>query len=93
MIEFPHVPPQGYSYDFDTPKRNIVRVWCVNHREFSYTSEQVRSVWGFYKPKTKQYYAPKNSKQVGEVVDINNTTPYSAMQILKPLTPTVLNFL
>ena len=93
MIEFPHVPPQGYSYDFDTPSRGIVRIWCVNHREFSYTSEQVRSVWGFYKPKTKQYYAPKNSKQVGEVVDINNTTPYSAMQILKPLTPTVLNFL
>jgi len=27
------------------------------------------------------------------VVDIDKTTPYSAMQILKPLTPTVLNFM
>lgn len=92
MIEFPHVPPQGYSYDFDTPSRGIVRIWCVNHREFSYTSEQVRSVWGFYNTKTKKYHAPKNSKQVGDVVDIDNTTPYSAMQILKPLAPTVLSF-
>lgn len=93
MIEFPHNPPQGYSYEFDTPKRGVVRIWCVNHREFSYTSEQVRSVWGFYKPKTKQYHAPINSKRVGSVVDIDKTTPYSAMQILKPLTPTVLNFM
>jgi len=93
MIEFPHVPPQGYSYEFDTPSRGVVRVWIVNHYQFSYTSEQVRSVWGFYKPKTKQYHAPINSKQVGSVVDIDKTTPYSAMQILKPLTPTVLNFM
>ena len=92
MIEFPHVPPKGYSYEFDTPKRNLVRVWCVNHREFSYTSEQVRSVWGFYNTKTKKYHAPINSKQVGDVVDINDTTPYSAMQILRPLAPTVLSF-
>ena len=92
MIEFPHVAPQGYSYEFDTPKRNLVRVWCVNHREFSYTSEQVRSVWGFYKPKTKKYHAPINSSKVGDVVDIDDTTPYSAMQILRPLAPTVLSF-
>jgi len=92
MIEFPHVPPKGYSYEFDSPTRGVVRIWIVNHYQFSYTSEQVRSVWGFYKPKTKQYYAPINSKQVGNVVDIDKTTPYSAMQILKPLTPTVLNF-
>ena len=92
MIEFPHVAPQGYSYEFDTPKRNLVRVWCVNHREFSYTSEQVRSVWGFYNTKTKKYHSPKNSKQVGDVVDIDDTTPYSAMQILRLLAPTVLSF-
>ena len=93
MIEFPHVAPQGYSYEFDTPKRNLVRVWCVNHREFIYTSEQVRSVWGFYNTKTKKYHAPINSKKVGDVVDIDDTTPYSAMQILRPLAPTVLSFI
>lgn len=93
MIEFPHVAPKGYSYEYDTPSRGVVRIWIVNHREFSYTSEQVKSVWGFYKPKTKKYYAPINSKKVGDEVSIDNTTPYSAMQILKPLTPTVLSFI
>ena len=92
MIEFPHVPPKGYSYEFDTPSRGVVRIWIVNHYQFSYTSEQVRSVWGFYKPKTKKYHAPVNSKKVGDVVDIQHTTPYSAMQILKPLAPTILSF-
>ena len=93
MIEFPHVPPQGYSYEFDTPKRGVVRIWCVNHREFSYTSEKVRSVWGFYKPKTKQYHAPINSTKVGDPVDVDKTTPYTAMPILKPLRPSILSFL
>ena len=93
MIEFPHVPPKGYSYEYDTPSRGVVRFWIVNHYQFSYTSEQVKSVWGFYKPKTKKYYAPINSKKVGAEVSIDKTTPYSAMQILKPMTPTVLNFI
>jgi len=92
MIEFPHVPPTGYSYEYDTPSRGVVRIWIVNHYQFSYTSEQVKSVWGFYKPKTKKYHAPINSSKVGDVVDIDDTTPYTAMQIIKPLKPTVLNF-
>ena len=93
MFEFPHVPPKGYSYEYDTPSRGVIRVWIVNHYQFSYTSEQVKSVWGFYKPKTKKYYAPIDSKKVGTEVSIDKTTPYSAMQILKPLAPTIMNFL
>ncbi len=93
MIEFPHLPPEGYSYEFDTPKRGVVRIWCVNHYQFSYTSKQVRSVWGFYKPSKKTYHAPVNSTKVGDVVAIVDTTPYNAMQILKPLAPNVLSFL
>ena len=92
MIEFPHVPPKGYSYEYDTPSRGVIRIWIVNHYQFSYTSEQVKSVWGFYKPSTKKYYAPINSKKVGDVVDIHDTTPYSAMQILQPMRPSVLSF-
>ena len=91
-VLMPHQPPEGYSYEFDTPSRGVVRIWIVNHYQFSYTSEQVRSVWGFYKPKTKKYHAPINSKKVGEVVNPDDTTPYSAMPILKPLAPTVLSF-
>lgn len=92
MIEFPHVPPKGYSYQFEAFKRGVIRVWIHNHAEFSYTSEQVKSVWGFYKTKTKEYHAPVNANKVGDVVDINDTTPYSAMQIVKPLRPSVLAF-
>ena len=91
-VLMPHEPPEGYSYESDSPKRGLVRIWIVNHYQFSYTSEQVKSVWGFYKPKTKKYHAPINSTKVGDAVDPHDTTPYSAMQILKPLAPTVLSF-
>ena len=92
MLEFPHVAPKGYSYEFDNFKRGVVRIWIINDRQFVYTTERVKSVWGFYNTKTKKYHSPKNSKQVGDVVDIDDTTPYSAMQILRPLAPTVLSF-
>ena len=78
---FIHKPPEGYSYECDTPSRNLVRIWIINHYQFTYTSEQVKSVWGFYKPKEQSYHAPINSKQVGEKVDIDSTRPYSAMRI------------
>jgi len=93
MFEFPHSPPSGYSYEFDTPKTGVVRIWIVNHYPFSYTPKQVKSVWGFYKMNKKTYHAPVNSGKVGEMVDIDKTTPYTAMQILKPLTPTIMNFI
>ena len=92
-VLMPHEAPQGYSYEFDDYKRGVVRIWIVNHYQFSYTSEQVKSVWGFYKPSTRKYYAPINSTKVGDVVDPHDTTPYSAMPILKPLAPTVLSFI
>ena len=92
MIEFPHTAPKGYSYEFENYKRGVVRVWILNHGEFVYTEEQVKSVWGFYKTKTKEYHAPVNAKKVGDVVDIRDTTPYSAMQIVKPMRTSVLAF-
>ena len=92
MIEFPHTAPKGYSYEFDDFKRGVIRIWCVSHYEFSYTSKQVKSIWGFYKPSKKTYHAPIRSDKVGDVVAIEDTTPYSAMQILKPMRPSVLAF-
>jgi hypothetical protein len=87
MIDFPHQPPQGYSYEFKKFKRNLVSIWCCNHSEFVYNDGIVtKSIWGFYDIKKKQYYAPINSKKCGNQVDINSTTPYSAMQLnLNPL--------
>lgn len=93
MFEFPHIPPRGYSYEIAEHRRNILSIWICNHSEFSYTDDSpVKSIWGFYNTKSKQYYAPVNSKTVGKVVDIDDTTPYTAMQILKPLRPSVLQF-
>ena len=86
MIDFPHSPPEGYSYQIETFKRNVLAIWIVNHRQFSYTVTPPKSIWGFYHSKKNQYYAPINSKKVGKEVLIKDTTPYSAMQLnLNPL--------
>jgi len=92
MIESFHTPPKGFSYEFESYKRNIIRIWIHNHYQFSYTSKQVKSIWGFYNTSKKTFYAPIKSDKVGDVVEIEDTTPYSAMQIKKPLAPTVLQF-
>jgi len=52
----------------------------------------VYSIWGFYNVKKKKYFSPVNSKTIGKEVDIAATSPYTAMQILKPLRPSVLSF-
>lgn len=78
--EFPHKAPKGYYYESESFKRNVVAIW-IHHRDgFDYNNRSpVRSIWGFYNSKTKQYHAPVNSKTVGECVNIQNTSPYSAM--------------
>lgn len=82
QMEFPHKAPKNYSYEVVDFKRNILSIWILNHSKFSYTSDSpVKSIWGFYNTKTKQYHSPVNAKTVGEVVDIDKTTPYSAMII------------
>lgn len=82
MIEFQHKAPKGYSYEFEQYKRNVVAIWIRNHSQFSYNGgAPVKSIWGFYNSKTREYHAPVNPKKVGDVVDINSTTPYSAMQL------------
>jgi len=81
-VEFPHKPPKGYSYEFENFKRNVISIWICNHTRFDYNhGAPVRSIWGFYNTKTKEYHAPVNSKTVGNVVPITSTRPYSAMQI------------
>ena len=86
MKEFPHTAPSGYSYEYEELKKNYTAIWIRNHYKFIYNGcASVRSIWGFYNHKTKCYHAPINSKTVGDQVNIEETTPYSAM-ILK-LTP------
>jgi len=86
MIEFPHQSPKGYSYEIQQFNRHVYAIWIVNHGEFSYTDTPPKSIWGFYSSKKKEYYAPIDSKKVGAIVRIEDTTPYSAMQLkLTPL--------
>ena len=82
IVDFPHSPPNGYSYSFEDFKSNVVRIWLHNHRQFDYNlGARTKSVWGFYSSKRNKYYAPVNSKTVGKEVDIKSTRNYTAMPI------------
>ena len=97
MLELPfdfiHDPPKGYSYEVTTFKRNVCAIWCRNHRQYVYNDgAPSKTIWGFYNIKKRCYHAPINSKKAGDVIDIHKTTPYTAMQIVKPMRPTIANF-
>ena len=87
MPEFPHKAPKDYSYEYEQFNVSTVRIMLCCSREFDYNlGARTKTVWGFYKPKKHTYYAPINIKTIGKQVDINNTTPYTAMQLqCKPL--------
>jgi hypothetical protein len=87
IVEFPHKAPKDYSYEFENWNASTIRIMLCCHREFDYNlGARTKTVWGFYKPKKRIYLAPVNAKTIGKQVDINNTTPYTAM----PLNMTVL---
>ena len=83
----PHQPPEGYEYQSVQFKSNIVAVWLLCHRRFVYNGgTPTRTIWGFYNTKTKRFYAPINSKTVGEEVSLTDTSPYTSMPLnLNPL--------
>ena len=90
--DFPHQPPKGYHYEVESFRRNVLRICIVNDGSFSYTDVAPKCVWGFVKTTGKNgsskntYHAPINFNKVGNVVDISDTRPYTAMQLnLNPL--------
>lgn len=84
--DFTHKAPEGYSYEYTSFKRNVTAIWLRNHSLFVYTSDPVRTIFGFYNTKTRKYFAPINSKKVGKEVKLSDTTPYTAMPLnLNPL--------
>jgi hypothetical protein len=95
MIDnFPHKPPERYSYWVKEYKRNVMSIWLQHPDEYVYTTKRVSTIWGFYHTKKKEYYAPINSKKIGDRVDINRTTPYTAMQLnLNPLEKCLMSLL
>jgi hypothetical protein len=85
--EFPHSAPKDYSYEFQQFNARTIRIMLRCHRKFDYNlGASTATVWGFYSPKKRVYYAPVNVKTIGKEIDIRNTTPYTAMPIkLTPL--------
>ena len=81
-IDFCHEPPAGYRYEVIRKNSNVVAIWTVCNPGFIYNDgNDVRCIWGFYNTKTKTYYAPINSTKQGDLVNVNDTTPYTAMQL------------
>jgi len=79
-IEFPHKPPEGYSYETKQHKINMVSIWLCHHYPYVYSSNQrVSTIWGFYNTKKRCYYSPATSSQQGDTVDVSQTTAYSAI--------------
>lgn len=80
--EFTHKAPKGYSYEFEQFNATTIRIMLRCHRKFNYNlGASTSTVWGFYKPKKRVYYAPINSKTIGSQVNIEDTRNYSAMPI------------
>jgi len=80
--DFIHEPPKNYTYEVESFRRNVLRIWCCNHTKFNYNSGAIsKTIWGFYNTKQRTYFAPINSKKCGAVVNIDSTTPYTAMQL------------
>ena len=79
---FIHSAPEGYTYEAEEFKRGVVAIWLRCHRKFVYNGgAPTRTIWGFWKEKTNEYFAPVNSKTVGACVNIKETRNYTAMPI------------
>lgn len=87
-LSFIHESPKGYSYQVRKDKRNLISIWLCHHYPYLYRDNDgpAITIWGFYDTKKGVYHAPINSSRVGKIVDIQDTTPYTAMQLnLNPL--------
>jgi hypothetical protein len=82
ICDFPHTPPQGYTYKFQEFNSRLIAIWLCCHRKFDYNlGKSTKTIWGFYSHKKKEYYAPVNAKTPGAKVKIEDTRDYTAMQI------------
>jgi hypothetical protein len=82
MPEFLHKAPKGYSYEYENFNTRTIRIWLCNSRQFDYNlGASTKTIWGFYSPKKRVYYAPVNAKTIGKEVDINDTTAYTSMPL------------
>ena len=77
---FPHSPPDGYSYSVESFNSKFDRILLHHHRIYDYNlGKPVSTIWGFYNPKSQLYFAPVNSTTPGKQIDLSLTTPYTGM--------------
>ena len=84
-VEVPSLPysaPEGYYYEAEEFKRNVISIWLCNTRKFDYNNgAPTRTIHSFYNTKTGEYFAPINSKTIGAFVRIEDTRPWTSMKI------------
>ena len=79
--DFPHQPPEGYSYEVKPFKRNVVAIWLHHPDRYNFSSDRVSTIWGFYNTKSGTYSAPVNATKCGDQVDLKDTRPYTSMPL------------
>ena len=76
-------PPENFSYRVERFSPLVWRVWIINHQVFSYTADEVKSIWGFVKS-TGDVVRPRNSEKITtekvcKVTEIPSDMRYSVM--------------
>ena len=84
ICDFPHQAPEDYFYEYEQFNTRLVAIWLCCNRIFDYNlGKSTRTIWGFYSPKKREYYAPINSSKCGDKVNIDDTRNYTAMPLKK----------
>ena len=69
-----------------TPKLSRESGFAISLVLFILTVETASSVWGFYDSRKGTFLSPINAKRPGKPIDIEDTSPFSAMRLnLNPL--------
>lgn len=84
IVDFPHQPPEGYSYEYEQFNTRLISIWLRYNLIFDYNlGKSTRTIWGFYNSKKREYHAPINSSKCGDKVRIEDTRNYTAMKIMR----------
>ena len=71
-------PPEWGFYSVEQVSPMVQRVWLHDTRSYSYTTEQVMTVWGFVKndkvhpPKNSQHMKPKSVSHITEAFHLSS---------------------
>lgn len=87
LTEMPVKAPEGYHYEVEEYRRNVVSFWLCGGPKYLYRDNtSPRTIHSFYNYKKNVWYAPINSKKMGDEVAPEAIRPWTAMQLnLNPL--------